>query len=80
MMPPLAMAPPMVAYVPTLVPVLHTLLVVVGEPLATATDVGVNEDHDFPRNGSYLLEVANAILDVDGRRNRRWRRVTGNNH
>ena len=80
MMPPLAMAPPMVAYVPTLVPVLHTLLVVVGESLATATSVGVNEDHDFPPNGSYLLEVANAILDVGGRRNRRWRRVTGNNH
>lgn len=65
MVPPFAMAPPMLADVPVLVP--HALLAAAGEPLAAAAaGVGINEDDGFPRNGSYLLEVADAILD-DGR-------------
>lgn len=53
---PFAMAPPMVADVPKLVPVPQ------GDPLAPAAGVGVDDD-GFPRGGSYLLEVADAILD-----------------
>jgi hypothetical protein len=67
MVPQFAMAPPMLADVPLLVPVPHTLQAAVGDPLAPAAGVGVDDDEDeddgFPRGGSYLLEVADAILD-----------------
>ncbi|CAD6273012.1 unnamed protein product [Miscanthus lutarioriparius] len=60
MVPPFAMAPPMAADVP----VPHTLHAAVGDPLAPSAGVGVEDDEDgFPRDGSYLLEVADAILD-----------------
>ena len=39
MVPPLVMAPPMVAYAPARVSVPHTLLEAVGEPLATVAGV-----------------------------------------
>ncbi|CAD6334709.1 unnamed protein product [Miscanthus lutarioriparius] len=66
MVPPFAMALPMAADVPVLVPVPHTLQAAVGDPLAPAAGVGVDDDDrddGFPRGGSYLLEVADAILD-----------------
>ncbi|KAG0516854.1 hypothetical protein BDA96_09G038100 [Sorghum bicolor] len=66
MVPPFAMAPP--ADVPVLVPVPHTLQAAVGDPLAPAAGVGVDDDDGFPRDGSYLLEVADAILDDDSGR------------
>jgi len=61
MVPRFAMAPPILADVP----VPHTLQAAVGDPLAPAAGVGVDDDEDdgFPRGGSYLLEVADAILD-----------------
>ena len=66
MVPPFAMALPMAADVAVLVPVPHTLQAAVGDPLAPAAGVGVDDDDKddgFPRGGSYLLEVADAILD-----------------